>query len=570
MTIKEETIPPVLSAMQRVLQKICPQEYPVVAPFISQLYYAEQAGHTYIDINSKTQKILADAPTIIGKDIEETPLILWHNKLFFARLFRQEQYLGKWLNQHNTPLFSLNEHTIKHAQDQLTRFAQQGLHENQLQAVALSLLKPFLLICGGPGTGKTTTVARILILLSSVSEHKPFLRIALAAPTGKAAARMTEALHATLAHSDNHSLRHIAGQTLHRLLGINPVTGQPRYHLKEPLPYDVIIVDEASMLDLPLLMHLFAAVKEDARLILLGDPDQLPAIGAGAFVRQLANSDQLSETSGNILSQLLPQARPQLSLGEVVQDGFAVTLSFSHRFGQDSAIGQLADAVRQQQANRACQLMQEQYALQLTPDRTAIYAQFYRQSQAYWTAIAQNNILLAFQAFKQLIVLAPLKYQSAEFNARYIRYLHGKQHRGETWFAGLPILITENDYQQDLFNGDIGLVLSNEQGQSAVYFEIANGLREIALGRLPNFEPAFAITVHKSQGSEYEAVWLLAPEQEQALFSRSLFYTALTRAKKSFAFWGDESQVRYALNNSARRKSALNEMIAQYQKKENK
>ena len=570
MMIKEELPPPVLAAMQRVLQKTCPQESPVVAPFISQLYYAEQAGHIYIDLDSKAQKILAEAPTIVGNGSKETPLILWHNKLFFARLFRQEQYLGKWLDRRNSPLFFLDEQSIKHAQDLLTQFTQQGLHENQLQAIALSLLKRFLLICGGPGTGKTTTVARILVLLSTASDQ-PFLQIALAAPTGKAAARMTEALHVTLAHSDNHPLlQNIAGQTLHRLLGIHPITGLPRYHLTQSLPYDVIIVDEASMLDLPLLMHLFAAVKEGARLILLGDPNQLPAIGAGAFVRQLASSDQLSETTANLLTQLLPQSRPQLSLGEVARDGFAVTLSFSHRFGQDSAIGQLADAIKQQQANRACLLLQEQASLQLIPDRTPIYAQFYQQSQAYWIAVAQNNIPLAFQAFKQLIVLAALKYQSEQFNAQYIRYLQGKKHRGETWFVGLPILITENDYQQDLFNGDIGLVLTNEQGQLAAYFESANGLREVALGRLPNFEPAFAITVHKSQGSEYEAVWLLAPEQEHTLFSRSLLYTALTRAKQSFTFWGNESQVRYALNNSAHRKSALNEMIAQYQKKENR
>ena len=155
------------------------------------------------------------------------------------------------------------------------------------------------------------------------------------------------------------------------------------------------------------------------------------------------------------------------------------------------------------------------------------------------------------------MILAPLRYQCTQFNEQYIPFLRRKRHQKEQWFAGLPIMVVENDYQLNLFNGDIGVVLFNQHQKLAAFFESADGFREIPLSRLPHHEPAFAITVHKSQGSEYESVWLLMPKEEHPLFSRSLFYTAITRAKTAFTLWGDKQQIDFVLQNTQHRQSAL-------------
>lgn len=569
MSVTADARPPVLQAIEETLEAIAPEAFSIVAPFIARLYYAEQAGDTYINIDEKAHAIICKASPIVSQNQEETaPLILWQKKLFFSRLFKQEQFLAQWLSQRNTR-FSLDDNEQNQAQNILKKFATEGLHEHQLQAIALSLLHSFLLICGGPGTGKTTTVGAVLSLLCNLRTQS-LPRIALAAPTGKAASRMTEALENVLNKiplSDTKDyLLTIKGQTLHRLLGINPLSSIPRFGMSSPLPYDIIIIDEASMLDLPMLTQLFAAVKKNARLILLGDPEQLPAIGAGNFVRQLSYLTSLSDDTIQILNQLLPQSRPSFTLGSA-QDGYTTVLSYSHRFNQNSAIGQLAMAINEQDAKKAISLLQQQPLLALNQETQTLYQQFYQKTKNYWQAVEENNIGHVFYELKKLVVLTALKYQSETFNEGYIQYLYHKHHNAEEWFAGLPVMVTENDYQQNLFNGDIGIVMKNKQNHLCVFFESNNEFREIPLSRLPHFEPAFAITVHKSQGSEYEQVWLLAPEKEHVLFSRALFYTAVTRAKNAFTYWGEEAQIIYALKNTANRKSALGYLINDFEQK---
>ncbi len=555
-----EHTPPILAAMQQVLQDTCPEQYPLVESFISALYYAEEAGHTCITLTPQEQARAVQANPIVGsKNNPNTPLILWHNKLFFARLFKQEQFLAQWLQQHQSNLPLPDQQTLSSIQNILNKLAGQGLHEAQLQAVALSVIRPFLLICGGPGTGKTTTVASILLLLTSVLSSKT-LRIALAAPTGKAAARMTQALHHALNQTTlpvPNQLADLSAQTLHRLLGIHPITGSARFHPQSPLPFDVIVVDEASMLDLPLLVQLFQAMKSGARLIFLGDPDQLPAIGAGAFVHELSTFDQLSDKTSDFLTQILPENRPILQLGQTDTDGWATHLTTSHRFKSDSAIGQLAKAVKAQQTETVKTLLTQNPFLRIETDYNQIFEQLYQTTQPYWQAVEQNNLSEVFKTISQLMVLAPLRFQCTQFNEHYIPFLQRKRRQKGQWFAGLPVMVMENDYQLNLFNGDIGVILLNPHQKLAVFFESTDGFREIPLSRLPHHEPAFAITVHKSQGSEYENVWLIMPKEEHPLFSRSLLYTAITRAKQSFTLWGDEQQIDYVMQNTMYRQSAL-------------
>ncbi|WP_434779421.1 exodeoxyribonuclease V subunit alpha [Neisseria sp. Ec49-e6-T10] len=555
-------LPHVLKAINWALKHLAPQIFPIVEPYVEALFFAEENGHTYIELTNEDVIKLKKAYPIVAEGQESTPLVLWQNKLFFARLYLFEKqlagYVSDCLKTQNT-LFLPDQNACKQAQHILTKLFQNDFNEQQQQAVALALFKKLLLINGGPGTGKTTTVAKLLtalILLQSSND----LSIALAAPTGKAAARMTQALHQALIRLDHsivqEKLGQLTAQTVHRLLGIHPITAQPTYHHKQSMPFDVIVIDEASMLDLPMLSKLFCAVKPEATLILLGDKNQLPSIGAGAFIKQLSTLSQADHKTNNLLVQLLPNytvSDAQHSVGMA-----AITLKQSHRFDHNSAIGQLAQAINQQNNQLVQKLFIEEEKLALIEQSTSKYTKFYQNTSAYWQAVTKEDIPQVFNQYSKLMVLTVLKHQAEEFNQQYVHFLRTKKHhKGEPFFAGLPIMVTQNDYQLGLFNGDVGIILPDYTNKLVAYFEEANGFRKIPLSQLPLFDPAFAITVHKSQGSEYENVWLIGTPEPHLLFSNALLYTALTRAKASFILWAKAKVLNSAVSHVQDRRSAL-------------
>ncbi len=535
-----------------------PDELAVVSPFIPRLFNALADGHGFIYVNGDDAAALSSATSLVGQ--EYAPFVLYGQRLFLGRMFQLERDLAREIRRLSAPQHGVGE---SQRADLLAYFADVGSRDQQA-AAALALVQNFTVISGGPGTGKTTTVAKLLALLCG--ERQP--RIALAAPTGKAAARMSEALKQAVLRIDRLPettaafLTSLEGQTVHRLLGLKPPQMLPEYHAHHRLPLDILVIDEASMLDAYLLLQLLQALPSHCRLILLGDEHQLPSVNAGAVLAALVRSSfRLPETSV-LRDILLPQQCDTLTPP-------VARLTISHRFGADSGIGCLARAVVSGDAETAWAQFDafpnELAHHKATPEKQA--ATLYQQHTAYWQAIDADDKAAAFAHQTDVVALAARRADAALLNEQYKKILqqHGRATPETMWYAGQMLMITRNDPATRLFNGDIGIVMNYGDGLAAWFADTGNTFRAVPLSRLPAHETAFAMTVHKSQGSEYTEVWLLPPQtQEDATeqgFSRALLYTAITRAKQRFVYWGNQASFQAACQHQEKRRTALAEFL---------
>ncbi|WP_094289790.1 exodeoxyribonuclease V subunit alpha [Mycobacterium lehmannii] len=407
--------------------------------------------------------------------------------------------------------------------------------EEQRAAAELALSQGLTVLTGGPGTGKTTTVARLLALLTRGTR----LRIALAAPTGKAAARLQEAVQLEvnkLDAADRQALSGLHATTLHRLLGSRPDTSARfRHNRYNRLPHDVIVVDETSMVSLTMMARLLEAVRPEARLILVGDPDQLASVEAGAVLADLVDG-----------------------LGE---DRIA-ELKTSHRFGE--SIGRLATAIRTGDENTVIDVLRsggdhiewvdteepsEQLRKVLVPNAIALRtAAVLGDGDAALGILAEHRLLCAHRR-------GPfgVRYWNHQVE-RWLSELTGEP-IWSTWYAGRPVLVTANDYGLNLYNGDAGVTVLRDGVLRAV---IAGTERlEFATSRLAEVDTMHAMTIHKSQGSQADEVTVLLPPEDSRLLSRELFYTAVTRAKEKIRVVGPEASVRAAVQRRAVRASGL-------------
>ena len=548
---------PAAQSVNRLFAHIVPAAAETVAPFVERLFAALSHGNTFIYISQVEADALAQAAPLVGSDAS-SPMVLHGRRLFIAKYWHLEQQLAAEIQR-------LSAHAPMQPEKPLARllanwFAD-DMSRDQRAAAALALLKNFVLISGGPGTGKTTTVAKLLALL----HRQPAPRTALVAPTGKAAARLTESLHRAsaaipnLAPTAQHYLASLTGQTVHRLLGLKPPQMQPEYHAHNRLPLDCVLIDEASMMDNHLLYQLLAALPSHCRVILLGDADQLPSVGAGAVLDALSHNHQMQPETTTALRQLLPDVEHFPTLAEQ-----HARLTISHRFHAQSGIGNLARAVQQGSASAWHAIAAHPRELSAQPrNLAALVAQLYQHHTAYWQAIRAGNLAAAFAEQSRLIVLTALRHDADHINHLYRTLLqqHGHTRPQSPWYAGQIIMITRNAPSQQLYNGDIGIIMQPENDgndlRACFPSESANGsgYRSIPLSRLPEHETAYAITTHKSQGSEYEQVWFAAPAQ--APYSRALLYTAITRAKQQFVYWGDEAGFQAACAHNEHRNSAL-------------
>lgn len=511
-----------------------------------------------------------EASSLVAAPDDYAPLTLVGNRLYLARYQAYEQQLAEQLLTRAADAPDVDETRLSDSLARLFAFNQQSPDWQRL-AAAQAVRRRLAVISGGPGTGKTTTVVRLLAALLEQPGGER-LAIGLAAPTGKAAARMAEAIRnakAELPVSDavKQALPDEA-RTLHRLLGSRGDSPQVRHDAANPLALDVLVVDEASMVDLALMAKLVSALPPKARLILLGDKDQLAAVEAGAVFAELCEGrgfdSQAASDLQRITGQNVPIETPRSRLGDAV-----VLLAHSHRFAGDSGIGELARRINGGDAKGTVALLQEgraDLAWNDTPSPATLIERLEQGYSPYLQAARQADPSAAFEAFNGFRALTAQREGAfgvtginEALEARFKRRL-GVPAR-ERWYPGRAVMVRQNDYALGLFNGDIGLCLKTEQGLR-VFFEGDEGYRGFAPARLPSHDSAFAMTVHKSQGSEFTEVLLALPEQPSPLLTRSLFYTGITRAKRKVEIWALPARLAEAVITCAERAAGLAERLA--------
>ena len=518
------------------------------------------------------------------------PLVLSGQRLYLRRYWSYERRIDAALQER----LAHGEATPGDLPSRLAQLFEGGAMPGQVDwqklACALATRAAFSIITGGPGTGKTTTVVRLLALLQApaVEQGRP-LRIRLAAPTGKAAARLTESIgqqveRLTVSAQVREQIPTDVS-TVHRLLGSRPGSRHFRHHAGNPLPLDVLVVDEASMIDLEMMATLLDALPPRARLVLLGDKDQLASVEAGAVLGDLCRDAEegcytpatqawLEQVSGESL------ATSGLRSGDARQHPLAqqvVMLRFSRRFGEGSGIGQLARLVNTQQAQRARDLLtlapEDVFSLAVRGEqdraldrlllqglgRGAEGPQGYRRylhtisrqrpapgtpgDDPRWEAWA-GEVLHSFETFQLLCAVRKGPWGVAGLNQRVERVLNnaGLIDSHQPWYEGRPVLMTRNDYGLGLMNGDIGIALRlpDERGEPILRVAFARndgrgGVRFVLPSRLSDVETVFAMTVHKSQGSEFSHTALVLPDTLNPVLTKELVYTGITRAKHCFS-----------------------------------
>ena len=504
-------------------------------------------------------KRLREAP-VVGTPGEFTPLVLdAKGRLYLHRYWDYETRLATAIRRRaaTTGRLAADQSTVAELLSRLFPDELPGETNWQRMAAMTALSRRFCVISGGPGTGKTRTVVMLLALLLELVEERS-LRIALAAPTGKAAARLQESLRklkGTLPCSDSVKSRLPEESfTLHRLLGSRPDSAFFRHNAANPLPFDVVIIDEASMVDLALMTKLVEAVPPDARLILLGDRDQLASVEAGSVLGDICDAAATSQ--------------------EVGLAGCVVQLEHNYRFGSTNGLLALSRAVNAGDASAAMELLSSAaagaaIASQPLPARSQLKASLRDRVISGFSPVLDAAdaaaALLALARFRILCALREGPFGVSGLNRVIEEILReaGKIPEQGPWYRGRPVMITRNDYSLGLFNGDVGVLWPDPaSGQPRAWFaDATTGVRAVLPLRLPEHETAFAMTVHKSQGSEFAEVLLLLPDRASPVLSRELIYTGLTRASERAEVWFAEPVLRDALALRATRKSGLQDQL---------
>jgi exodeoxyribonuclease V alpha subunit len=614
---------------------------PAILPLLGALVSRQQAdGHLCLDLSvwesladdggwpSTWRHLLADAAgdpaSLLSSPLMATagdssraasPLVLDGSRVYLRRYWNHEQRVAQAIGQRLVRMPATSPLLPAQLARLFPASSDQGL-DWQRVACALAARGAFTVITGGPGTGKTTTVVRLLGLLQTLHRKETArpLRIRLAAPTGKAAARLQSSISTQIARLDvDDDVRaSIPSQvdTLHRLLGARPDTRRFKHDASHPLHLDVLVIDEASMIDLEMMSAVLAALPQDARLILLGDKDQLSSVEAGAVLGDLCRRAEvghysaetaawLRDTTGDdIDAWVRDDARPL--------DQHVAMLRHSHRFGAESGIGMLAQRVNQGDAAQVRAWLSERHADiawvdaaadthsltalvldggaphflpqagQAQPQGYRHYLQWLHRERprpdadtgAYddWA----RGVLRAFGSFQLLCALRQGPFGTEGLNRQIAGILYQAQliDAGREWYEGRPVLVTRNDYSLGLMNGDVGIALRVPDEQGAMHlrvaFEVAGHagseatrIRFVLPSRLGERETVYAMTVHKSQGSEFDHAALVLPSEASAVLTRELLYTGITRARRWFSLLAPSAIVRQSVEQPVHRHSGL-------------
>lgn len=561
-----------------------------------------QAGHVCLDLSSvQGQPLISDTNNseifvcpdlsdwckklesshVVGSPGDFRPLILDdHYRLYLYRYRQYEEILADDLKA-RSEIKDLDIPTLKNG---LARLFPDNNGETDRQEVAafMSVMRGLCVISGGPGTGKSTLIAKILALILEQGEIDR-IRIALCAPTGKAAARLQESIQRSkeslaVKEAIKEAIKAEAS-TIHRLLGT--IAGSPyfRHNLKNQLAANIVVVDEASMVDLALMSKLVQAIPSDARLILLGDKDQLASVEAGAILGDICGTERIHGFSKAFHGKFREITGAKLHMATNDSESPAtqdcvVQLEKNYRFGTKSGIAAVAKAVNNGEGNQALKLLKSggftDIGWKPLPSNHALYGTLRGDIipgySPYLKAVDPLEIFRFFNRFRLLSALRQGPYGVSALNVvvEHILRDEGLIGTGNRWYRGRPVLITRNDHALRLFNGDIGFILpdpSCNQELRAFFLFPDNTLRKFLPTALPEHETAYAMTVHKSQGSEFDRGLIILPDTHSPVLTRELIYTAITRAKKYVGIWGRKQAFLEGITCRIERTSGLHDLV---------
>lgn len=536
-----------------------------------QLQAAVSQGHTCLPIALDERRELLASPVASALESEAiTPLkVDAEGRLYWHRQMCYEIDLAREVVRRSRCFLPPSERaTIQNVLRSVLK--EPSANNQQHLAIMLGATRFLTLVSGGPGTGKTTLAVSVLEIALRVDPHA---RVALSAPTGKAAHRLLQAVEKRILDwpEDLRGKVPDTPWTLHRLIGLDPKRTTPKYHRAHPLPLDLLIIDEASMMDLSLAARVFEALPQGCRVLMLGDKDQLSAVESGAVFAELAARPAWSKEGAHHLSAFFGGVWPIADTGLT---DTSVILTEQHRFKTHSGLGQVAHAIRDGLVEEAMALLlapqcteldiRLEVPLKKTPDRDLI-ERFRAGYAPYWKALKEHpdlrtgDCLKVFDQFRILCARHIGPWGSAALGGLLDQGFRKQWGDSDSlWYVGRPIMMTRNDPALGVVNGEIGITRRSKQGDLVVEFVTVSGeIRAYAPTRLSHFEVAYAMTIHKSQGSELDEVLVVLGEEGNEGLTRELLYTGVTRAVHRATLVGQEAAVRSAILTPSVRYSGL-------------
>jgi len=535
-------------------------------------------------LTAPANQLLTD-PMVTTVAGEKQPFVFHNNRLYLQRYFAYESSIltsiqscvASEKKQRPQRLQQLLTHkdfirSLSIPDTSTTLTAEEKIDWQQTAAI-VGVLNNFTIITGGPGTGKTTTVAKMLAILFTID---PNLKVALAAPTGKAAVRMAESLKGSKIDVDiaiKEKFKTLVPTTIHRLLKYVPDSPYFKHDQTNPLNYDLVIVDEASMIDVALFSKLLAAIGPATRIILLGDKDQLASVEAGSLLGDLCQTQTtmnvLSAENVELINSFIPGIEQQISTGYIeaaanVLSEHIIELKRSRRFTGDGGIGKFSKAIIHGRLDEIEAFVDENKDAAVTIDTSYADDLFNSFITGYENYIGEKDISKALEKLNQLRVLCavregPQGLKAVNKKIEMILVEKGLIDNKIEFYNNRPIIVTRNYPELKLFNGDVGMIRPDSTGSLKAWFEDSDkNLRAVLPGYITSAETVFAMTIHKSQGSEYAKVLVMLPSSaDQPLLTRELLYTAITRAKEAVLLQAGKEVILYTANRSVQRASGI-------------
>jgi len=526
----------------------------------------------------------------VGKPGDYKPLILdSQNRLYFYRYWEYEKSIADSIKERiQSNVVNIDYQILKESVNRI--FGNEDTIEMNLQKLASisAVLKRFCVISGGPGTGKTTTVAKILaLLIEQAGENE--INILLCAPTGKAAASLSETIRTakTTINCDEFVKNSMPDDafTIHRLLKSIPGSPYFRHDKNNPLSADAVVIDEASMVDVALMAKLFLSIPDEAKIILVGDKDQLSSVEAGSALGDICDREtvrSISKQAAKELDRFFDKENTNTSIIPQQIRGLQehiFVLNKNYRFHKDSGIGGLSRSINNGDSKTGLNMLMDPddkgIELREVYDQETLYAALKEKViqgySPYLSAHDPCQVVDLFNQFKILCVLRSGPFGVAHINQLAERILQENglirisERQPEHMYKGRPILITRNDYSQRLFNGDSGIILPEpgiKNGKLKAIFPLKkNETKQVSMHRLPEHETVYAMTIHKSQGSEFNDVLIILPDKYYPILTRELIYTGITRAINSVTIWGKKEILNEAISHKIERTSGLRDSL---------